>query len=315
MIKKEYNDGKEHVHVLSFGGGTQSTALLLMALKGEINGVKPDFVIFSDTGWEPKSIYKWIEKVNEHIKEKYDYEIIYTNGGNIRKDLVIAARDGKRMASLPYYTLTDVPVYENVYKGQREVVDENGEKRLEDLYEKGKLIRTEQKKGMVLRQCTAEYKIAPVKRKVRELLGYKPGQRVKEVVHMWKGISTDEIQRVKPIADSWIEAEHPLVDVVDMDRSACIAYVERDGLGTPAKSSCIGCPFHDDRTWLEMKRNDPESWEDACQMDELIRKMPKLESQCFLHKSCKPLREINLGDDQMDLFDDFTNECEGFCGI
>ena len=280
MIKKKYDDDKRHIHVLSFGGGTQSTALLLMALKGEIEGVIPDYIIFSDTGWEPKKIYDWIEKVNSHIKEKYGREIIFTSGGNIREDLLESAKNKTRSASLPFFTK-----------------DEEG------------------KKGMVLRQCTAEYKIAPVKRKVRELLGYKAGQRVKEVVHMWKGISTDEIQRVKPIADSWIEAEHPLVDNIMMNRSNCIAYVEREGLGTPEKSSCIGCPFHDDRTWLEMKRKDPKSFEDACYVDDQIRKMPKIKSEVFLHRSCKPLREVNLGDDQMDLFDDFTNECEGFCGI
>lgn len=279
VIKKEYNDGKKHIHVLSFGGGTQSTALLLMALKGEINGVIPDYIIFSDTGWEPVSIYNWVEKVNDYIKEKYNREIIYTNGGNIRTDLIRAAKEGVRVATLPFYTL-----------------DDNG------------------KKGMVLRQCTNEYKINPVKQKVRQMLGYEPRKRVKEVVHMWKGISTDEIQRVKPIADSWIEAEHPLIDVVMMNRSNCIAYVEREGLGTPAKSSCIGCPFHDNQTWLEMKKNDPISWEDACQVDEAIRKLPKLKSQVFLHKSCKPLREIDLNEDQL-TFDDFINECEGFCGI
>ena len=281
MIKQQYDDGKKHIHVLSYGGGTQSTAMLIMALEGEINGVVPDYIIFSDTGWEPQNIYDWTEKVNNYIKEKYNREIIYTNGGNIRTDLIRAATEGTRVASLPFFTL-----------------DEDG------------------KKGMVMRQCTGNYKINPVKRKVRDLLGYKPGQRVKEVVHMWKGISTDEIQRVKPIADKWIEAEHPLVEIVNVDRSACIAYVERTGLGTPAKSSCIGCPFHDDQTWLELKRNDPKSFEDACYVDDLIRTMPKLKSKCFLHKSCKPLREVDLNEDQISFFDDdFTNECEGFCGI
>ncbi|WNV81644.1 hypothetical protein RUL31_10515 [Bacillus atrophaeus] len=47
MIKHQYDDGKKHIYVLSYGGGTQSTALLLMALKGEINGVIPDYIIFS----------------------------------------------------------------------------------------------------------------------------------------------------------------------------------------------------------------------------------------------------------------------------
>lgn len=71
MIKQQYDDGKKHIHVLSYGGGTQSTALLLMALKGEINGVIPDYIIFSDTGWEPKHVYNWIEKINKHIKATY----------------------------------------------------------------------------------------------------------------------------------------------------------------------------------------------------------------------------------------------------
>lgn len=278
MIKQQYDDDKKHVHVLSYGGGTQSTALLLMALKGEINGVIPDYIIFSDTGWEPKSIYDWIDKVNNYIKKTFEREIIFTNGGNIREDLLNAVKHGKRVASLPFYTLND-----------------DGER------------------GMVMRQCTMEYKIQPIKRKIKELLGYKKNERVKEIVHMWKGISTDEIQRVKPMKEKWLVAEHPLVDIVNMDRSACVAYVEREGLGTPAKSSCIGCPFHDDTVWIEMKKHDPKSWNDAVYIDKMIRNMPKLKSQCFLHKSCKPIDEVDFGEDQLE-FDLFTNECEGFCG-
>ncbi|MCT6940181.1 MAG: hypothetical protein M3Z62_07105, partial [Metasolibacillus sp.] len=123
-----------------------------------------------------------------------------------------------------------------------------------------------------------------------------------------------EIQRVKPIADKWIEAEHPLIDNVIMNRSNCISYVEREGLGTPAKSSCIGCPFHDNQTWLEMKRNDPESFEDACFIDEKIRNMPVLHGQAFLHRSCKPLREVDLNENQLEI-DLWANECEGMCGL
>lgn len=279
MIKQDYNDGKKHIHVLSFGAGTQSTAMLLMALEGEFNGVIPDYIIFSDTGWEPESIYDWAEKVNDHIKAKYGRQILYTNGGSIREDLIKAADNDERIASLPFF-----------------VKKKNGNQ------------------GMIMRQCTDQYKIQPVKKKVRELLGYQKRQRVREVVHMWKGISTDEIQRVKPIGDNWIKAEHPLIDTVQMNRSNCIAYVERAGLGTPAKSSCIGCPFHDNGTWLDMKKNDPQSWADAVYMDKKIRRMPKLKGEVYLHRTCLPLDEVNLGEDQMSL-DDFTNECEGFCGI
>lgn len=280
MIKQQYDDGKEHIHVLSYGGGTQSTAMLLMALKGEINGVIPDYIIFSDTGWEPKSIYQWIEKVNKYIKEKFDREIIFTNGGNIREDMIQAVEHGDRFASLPFF-----------------VKNKDGEM------------------GMVRRQCTNEYKIQPINKKVRELLGYQPRQRVKEIVHMWKGISTDEIQRVKPSRVGWQVAEHPLVDVVNVDRSTCIAYVEREGLGTPAKSSCIGCPFHDDGIWRDMKLYDPESFEDAVYIDRLIKKLPKFKGEAYLHRSGKPLDEVDFQEDQMDFWDMFGNECEGMCGV
>ena len=277
MIKQHYDDGKEHIHVLSFGGGTQSTALLLKALEGEVNGVIPDYIIFSDTGNEPYYVMDQVERVNEHIKKKYGKEIIYTDNGNIFKDLVKATETGERVASLPFHT-----------------VDGIGEK------------------GLAMRQCTSEYKIVPVNRKIRELLGYKKGQRVKEMVHIWKGISTDEIQRVKPINLGWQTAEHPLVDILSIDRSACIAYVERELNFTPYASACIICPFHDNHAWLEIKRKDPTGFKEACELDELIRSKLRYKNELYLHKSRKPLKDVDLQEDQTTI-DDFINECEGFC--
>ncbi|OFC94624.1 hypothetical protein BTGOE4_10140 [Bacillus thuringiensis] len=279
MIKSEYDDGKKHVHVLSYGGGTQSTALLLLALEGKINGIIPDYIIFSDTGWEPKHVYEWVQKVNEYIKEKYDREIIFTNGGNIREDAINGVKNEKRFASMPFFTTN-----------------------------------AENEKVVIRRQCTLEYKIQPVNRKIRELLGYKPRQWVKEVVHIWKGISLDEIQRVKPIQSRWLTAEHPLVDVLWKDRSYCIKYVEDLGLGTPPQSSCIGCPFHNNELWLDIKKNDPEGWKEAVEFDEAIRNIPKMRNQTFVHKSCTPLAEVDLNENQITL-DDFINECEGMCGL
>lgn len=281
VIKQNYDDNKKHIHVLSYGGGTQSTALLLMALKGEINGVIPDYIVFSDTGWEPKSIYQWIEKVNNHIKERYGKEIIMTNNGSIREDVLRKVEEGGgRFANMPFFVKN----------------------------------RGTGKVGMVMRYCTSDYKIVPVNRKIRELLGYKPRQRVKEVVHLWKGISTDEIQRVKPSRNKWQIMEHPLIDIVDLDRTACIEYVENEGLGTPEKSSCIGCPFHNREVWLDMKLNDKESWEDAVYVDKQIRNLPGMKGEVFLHRSGLPLDEVDFGEDQTSI-DDFINECEGMCGV
>lgn len=278
-IKQRYDDDKKHIHVLSYGGGTQSNALLIKALEGEVNGVIPDFIIFSDTGNEPKYVTDQVYRVNEIIKKKYNREIIITDNGNIYDDLINACDTGERVASLPFHTVNGI-----------------GET------------------GLAMRQCTSEYKIVPVNRKIRELLGYKPKQRVKEMVHIWKGISTDEIQRVKPIKLGWQTAEHPLVEVLSMDRSACVAYVERKLGFTPYASACIICPFHDNNAWLEIKKEDPEGFKKACELDEMIREKLKYTNKLYLHKSRIPLKDVDLMEDQTTI-DDFINECEGFCGI
>ena len=46
--------------ILSFGGGKQSTVLLLMAAEGAF-GDPPDVALFSDTRWEPEHVYRHIE--------------------------------------------------------------------------------------------------------------------------------------------------------------------------------------------------------------------------------------------------------------
>lgn len=281
MISTNYEDEKKHVHVLSYGGGTQSTALLLMALKGEVNGVIPDYIIFCDTGWESEATYNWVNKINQYIKLNFNKEIIRTCNGNIRKDIA-QAKKGHRMATLPYYTK-----------------DKEG------------------KKGILRRQCTYEYKILPMRREIRKQLGYAPRKRVKEIVHLWKGISTDEVQRMKPSPDKWMIAEHPLIEILDKDRSNCISYVEKEGLGTPEQSSCIGCPFHNNEVWRDLKKNSPHEFLEVIEVDKTIRNLiPNLDSQLFLHKSCMPLDEIDFGDNQLSFIDDdFNNECEGLCGV
>ena len=68
-------------------------------------------------------------------------------------------------------------------------------------------------KGMIKRQCTSEYKIVPVERKVRELLGLKPRQHWhKELaVEQFFGISADELRRVRMPDAMWKRHRYPFV--------------------------------------------------------------------------------------------------------
>jgi hypothetical protein len=264
------------MNVLSLGSGVQSSTLLLMAAHGEIKP-KPDVAIFSDTGWEPKKVYdhfKWLKKE----AERYGIKVVITDNGNIKDDIVRSVETGDRFASVPFF-----------------IKNEDGTK------------------GMARRQCTREYKIAPIQKKIRELLGYQPRQRIKEDVKLWMGISNDEIMRAKPSRVKWIEHRFPLLEN-DIGRGWCLEWMQKKGYPLPPKSACIGCPFHDDRMWLDMKRNDPESWNEAVEIDTMIKRLPRFEGQAFLHRSCIPLDEVDLKENQMEL-DLFDNECEGMCGL
>lgn len=262
---------------ISLGAGIQSTTLLLMAAHGEITP-KPKYAIFSDTGWEPDAVYKHLEWLEKEVS-KYGIEVIVTSKSNLRDDLIKSISSPSRFATIPFY-----------------ILNEDGTT------------------GMVRRQCTREYKVEPVTKKMRELLGYKPRQRIKSDVELWIGISTDEIERVKPNRERWIQNRYPLIEK-GMNRLDCINWLEKKGYPIPPKSSCIGCPFRDDFSWLNMKRNDPAAWEEAVYIDKKIKELPRFEGIAFLHRSCLPLDEVDLQENQATIFDYFLNECEGMCGV
>ena len=270
--------------VISLGAGVQSTTMFLMACHGEIEP-KPDFAIFADTGWEPKKVYKHLEWLKTKAYE-FGVPIITVQKSNIRDDLLTAvdadvqSKNQVRFANFPFF-----------------VKNKDGSI------------------SMLKRQCTKEYKIEVIQKAIREQIGYQPRQRIKEKVVEWIGISTDEIMRVKPSRVSWIEHRWPLIEL-GMNRLDCMNWLTRNGYPIPPKSSCIGCPFHDDRLWLEMKREAPEEWEEVVKVDYEIRKLKRFKNEVYLHRSCVPLDQVDLNENQLDLFDDgFINECEGMCGV
>lgn len=151
--------------------------------------------------------------------------------------------------------------------------------------------------GMGRRQCTSEYKLSPINRKVRELLGAAPPdfRRVPKgrVAEQWIGFSTDEVGRVSEKDQlSYVQKSYPLLEL-GMDRQACHRWLTDRGWGEVAKSACIGCPFHGNRQWRDLRDNHPDEWADAVDFDRAIRKggargLP-LDGEAFLHRSRLPL--------------------------
>lgn len=169
-------------------------------------------------------------------------------------------------------------------------------------------------KGIGRRQCTREYKLAPIFKKQRELLGYKPYQRIKGVqCQTLIGISLDESSRMRTSRQPWNVNVYPLVEL-GMTRADCLNWLKEKKYPIPPKSSCVGCPFRNKESWESIYQS-PKDWQDAVLVDEAIRH--KSEYKQFLHYSKKPL-QIALQDQnshiQLDL-DLFNMECEGMCGL
>jgi hypothetical protein len=219
---------------------------------------------------------KWEPKaVYEHLdrlEQQASIPIYRVSAGNIRDD----ALSSKRSASMPLY-----------------VRNEDGSK------------------GQLRRQCTREYKIAPIYRKMRELLA---GKISTGVVELWLGISLDEALRMKDARVQWVKNRWPLIEK-RMTRHDCLNWLERNGYARPPKSACIGCPYHDRATWRRMKKEDPESWADAVDFDRRARRMKRIDGDAYLLRDLVPLNEADLRNEEDVGQLSFDAECEGMCGL
>jgi hypothetical protein len=127
-------------------------------------------------------------------------------------------------------------------------------------------------RGQLRRQCTDDWKIAPIRRWLQ-------AERNKQPVELLIGISLDEYKRMKPSDVKYITHRWPLVDL-RMSRADCERWLFTSGLPIPPRSSCVFCPYHDNPTWREMASQYPEDWEKANDVDRAIRKrdLPSISS-------------------------------------
>jgi len=263
--------------VISLGAGVQSSTMAIMAAKGDLPPV--DCAIFADTGNEPKMVYAYLDL----LKKILPYPIHIVSKGNIMQDM-LDAKDKSNFVVAPYFTQN----------------------------------KTTGKKGMVMRQCTNDYKIQEIRKKIRELCDVKKGKHFPKdkYVEQWIGISTDEVGRMKPARDKYIYNRHPLIEA-EMSREDCLKYLKDNDIPMPEKSACIVCPYHNDAYWHFMKTERPSEFAIAVDFDKKVRTITRKEDEeIYVHRSCKPLDEVEFNkketDKQIDLF---NNECEGMCGV
>ena len=174
--------------------------------------------------------------------------------------------------------------------------------------------------ALLRRSCTRDYKIYPIQKQTRILLGLKKGQRIPKGVRTqaWQGISLDEIQRMKVNPLAWVDNFYPLVES-GLSRHSCKLWLQDHGYPIPARSACIGCPFHGDDYWRKLKAESPDEFADAVEFDHWARDgCNNVKFPAYLHTSLQPLDEVDFRNEedrgQIDAFG-FLNECEGYCGV
>lgn len=243
----------------------------------------PSRAIFSDTGNEPKGVYTYLEWLIQYVDTEYNFTIDVISAGNIYEDALTYLQGGRNSSE-------GIPYYtKNLKTG---------------------------KKAILKRQCTGYYKIRPVRRRIREITS--KGDKVS----LWLGISYEEIERMKPSNVQWLTHQFPLI-AHKIKRIDCIRNFKAHKIPVPVRSSCVVCPYHSDRYWLWIYENDKESFEAAVALDEKIRRYPGIEDACFLHRSCRPLKEViidllkgkELASQQLNMFPELLEECSGVCGI
>jgi hypothetical protein len=156
-----------------------------------------DAAVFADTGWEPGAVYAHLDRL-EAAATAGGVRVYRVSAGNLRRDALDPAH---HFASLPLYVR-----------------------------------RPDGKRGMIRRQCTREYKLTPIRRKVRALWE----QAGRPLVEQWLGISADEVHRMRDSDVRYIRLRYVLVER-GLTRADCQRWLAEHGWPGVPRSSCVGC--------------------------------------------------------------------------
>lgn len=272
----ECDGGGRRIHVFCYGGGWQSTAALVLAARGEI-----PFRTF-----------------------------LFANVGN----------DSERLATIEYVHRYAVPFAEDNGIDLHELYRARRDGTIETLYQRltrdgGKSLPIPMRMSgghPASRSCTADFKVRVVGSWLKE---HGANQRSRAIVGM--GISLDEMHRAnEKKAQPYEELVYPLLaHEPKIRRADCPGIITSAGLPVPPKSACWFCPLHRIRAWAEMRRDDPQQFGAACDLEAYLsaREQALGRGPVFMSDRLLPLAEA-IPAAQEPLFDDEDGDCDnGWC--
>lgn len=267
----------KNLRVISYGGGVQSTAMVVLAAQGKI-----------------------------------DYKIaLLSNVGDDSEHP--ATLEYVRNIATPWAAERGVQIIELQRTDRHGQPTETIYQRLTNMEHRSIGIPVRMSNGAPgNRTCTSEYKIKVVAKWLRQ-----HGATKDNPAYVAIGISTDEIQRAnnrQPIPYEIVD--YPLLNL-GYSRSECEQIIRDAGLPVPPKSSCYFCPYHRKITWAEMRRDEPELFWKSVELERLINRKREMlgKDHVYLTDALLPLDEaINEAQEPLFRLNDGPEGCdEGYC--
>lgn len=225
----------QRIRAISYGGGVQSTALIVLATQGII---EYDFALFSNVGEKaehPDTLTYVRNVMTPWINERNQPQLVELSKCWQRGD--------KKGQSVDLWD-------EIVRRDKRSIPIPI---RMQDTGAPGN------------RLCTIDYKIRVVSRWLKG-----QGATANNPATVAIGISTDEFQRAnRRTINPAEQVTYPLLDL-GLSRQDCMKIIADIGLPVPPKSSCFFCPFHKPQYFSELRRDRPDLFEKAAQLEAAI---------------------------------------------
>ncbi len=325
------------INVLNLGAGKQSSLLFLMACRGEVD--RPDYAICADTTWERAKTYAHLEWLKEMGAEA-GIPVVVRSRGNLREDALAfrsgrKSEDGKRYASIPAY-VRNLDGSVGIIKRQCtseykiELIDRIIRREILGLKPKQhapKKLAVRQWFGISIDEqermsYPGSWQEQTILDEQRELF---TGQPVERKIKVWKPALWRS--HFYPLCGVELMSDRSKLQsdmMPTMTRAECVAWLEANYPGREIpRSSCIGCPYHGNDEWKDLRDNSPDEWRDAVAFDYEHRESErerdnasrkgKLVGELYLHRQCVPLDMVDL--DSGNGSDGMFSECQGMCGV
>lgn len=281
---KDIQNNFNMTRLFSFGGGVQSTAVMVLQMLGKL--LTPyDAFIFSNVGDDSESpaTIEYMKKYTRPFAAKHGIELIEVHKTTYKKKETLLEYIHRTPKSIPIpcYMAGGAPGH---------------------------------------RSCTQDFKIRVVDKWVREnnyshaVIGL--GISIDEFSRM-RGENWHNKYGKKNLG-YWKKRQHPLIDL-RLSRMDCISIIQSVGLPIPPKSACWFCPFTSRSEWIDRKRNEPMLFEQAIQLEQHIniKRVSIGRDEVYLHPQTRG--KMNLLNEavpnQLGLFDSLDESpCDsGYC--